>query len=749
MPTRENQMSTPVSPGSTEPETDTKAPRGRWSRLRAELVGAAISASLALTAAAALLRLWTAHLNVPIYPAGDTMISVMVVKNMQTTGWYQGTPELGAPFGQDLTGYPFAVGDTWHLMALKVLSLFLSPAASVNVFYVLGFGSIAAVAYGCFRFLSVSRPFACSLGAVYALLPYHFLRNEAHLFLGAYYAVPVACVLAVGLYNRRVSFRLNPRKNSVIAWATLAGAVLLAGTGLYYAAFAMVLIAAAGILASLGARTWRPLFSAGVLVSVIAVCLAAAAIPNILHSGAAGSVSAVEGRSYGATEFYGLKITNLLLPLGIHRIAILAHLRARTMDSPIPGEGSETLGILGVIGFIAVVLAVLLPALKRNSALVQRLRPLGALTVVALVCSTVAGLNSILAVVGFGELRAWDRISVVIAFLALAGFGHLLDAARKRWAGRGPIMLQRLIAATVAGLVLLVGLYDQTAPQMTPDYASAALSWNADAAYFAQVERELGVGANVFELPYARFPENPPIVNMTDYSHLRGYLHSNLRWSYGGVKNERSEWQPVALQNGIAAALPELVAAGFSAVYINSLGYVDAGAAVEAEIVSVTGPQVPLVSPDGLLKVYDLRPYAARLAADPTALPSRAAVLYPASVSYGLGTYGEEALALDHWHWATGSAELTLVNPSPDAKKVVLRGSIRVADANATVVIRIGNVETRLRPVDGAAQLEIPVTIESGATPVLITTDSGRTPSAPTDTRDLRQQLMNFTLDAL
>jgi hypothetical protein len=32
-----------------------------------------------------------------------------------------------------------------------------------------------------------------------------------------------------------------------------------------------------------------------------------------LHHGPPGSVSAVEGRSYGATEFCGLKITNLLL----------------------------------------------------------------------------------------------------------------------------------------------------------------------------------------------------------------------------------------------------------------------------------------------------------------------------------------------------------------------------------------------------------------------------------------------------
>ena len=222
-------------------------------------MGAAISASLALAGAAEVLQLWRAHLNVPISgAAGDSMFGLMFVKNMQTTGWFQGTPELGAPFGQDLTGYPVAVGDLWNMLALKFLSTFLSPAATVNVFFILGFPVIAAVAYGCLRLLRVSRPFACALGAVYALLPYHFLRAEPHLFLSAYYALPVSCVLAVWLYHDRLALWAKSQGMPRTSWAALAGALLLAGTGLYYAAFTLVLLAAAGVLGSLAARKWRP-----------------------------------------------------------------------------------------------------------------------------------------------------------------------------------------------------------------------------------------------------------------------------------------------------------------------------------------------------------------------------------------------------------------------------------------------------------------------------------------------------------
>ena len=614
---------------AAEPLTYLKALVRHPSRLLPELIGAAISAGLALAGAAAVLRLWRAHPNVPISGAtGDTMWSLMLVKNIRTTGWFQGTSELGAPFGQDLTAFPGAVGDTWNILTLKLLSTFLSPAATVNVFFILGFPVIAAVAYGCLRLLRVSRPVACVLGAVYALLPYHFFRAEPHQFLAASFAVPVACVLAVSLYSGRLALWVHPRRMPPAAWGAIAGALLLAGTGLYYAAFTIVLLAAAGALASLAARNWRPLLSGGVLVAVMGAVLVLAALPNILHSGPTGGETAAEGRSYGATEFYGLKITNLLLPLVIHRIPALAELRLRASDSLIPGEGTETLGILGVVGLIAVILAVLLPAIHRNSELVRRLQPLGAMAIVSLLAGTVAGLNSVLAALGFTELRAWNRISVLIAFLALAGLGHLLDAARARWSG-GTLVVRRLVAAGAAGLVLFVGVYDQTSPQMIPDYASGAANWDADQAYFAKVEKRLGQGAPVFTLPYARFPENPPIVNMTDYSHLRGYLHSDLRWSYGGLKNQASEWQPIALKDGIAAALPKFVVGGFDAVYINRLGYADAGAKVESEISAVIGPQTPLVNADGTLAVYDLRPYAKSLESTPTRLPSRASVLHP------------------------------------------------------------------------------------------------------------------------
>ena len=58
-----------------------------------------------------------------------------------------------------------------------------------------------------------------------------------------------------------------------------------------------------------------------------------------------------------------------------------------------------------------------------------------------------------------------------------------------------------------------------------------------DAAFVADTEDALGSSASIFRFPYVPFPENPPVVGMTDYDHLRGYVHSDtLHWSYGGAK---------------------------------------------------------------------------------------------------------------------------------------------------------------------------------------------------------------------
>ncbi len=92
---------------------------------------------------------------------------------------------------------------------------------------------------------------------LYSLLPYHFLRGEDHLFLAAYWAVPLGCFLALSvLADTPLVTPLRSRR----ALAILAACVIVGSAAVYYAAFTLILLAAAAI-SGRGRRAGRPVRS--------------------------------------------------------------------------------------------------------------------------------------------------------------------------------------------------------------------------------------------------------------------------------------------------------------------------------------------------------------------------------------------------------------------------------------------------------------------------------------------------------
>ena len=177
------------------------------------------------------------------------------------------------------------------------------------------------------------------------------------------------------------------------------------------------------------------------------------------------------------------------------------------------------------------------------------------------------------------DVRAWNRISVVIAFLSLLAAALLLDslvtalAGRRRGAHVGGVLL--------AG-VLVFGVYDQTSDAYIPAYAATARQWHSDSVFVAAIEARLPLGASVFQLPYVPFPEGYPQTPVggplatyaTKYELLRGYLHSStLRWSYGAMKGRSADWaaqlagQPLSLVTAAAAA------GGFDGVWVDPAAF--------------------------------------------------------------------------------------------------------------------------------------------------------------------------------
>ncbi len=172
---------------------------------RTELLWVLATALAAAVVAIVDLKLWRMDPHVPIFdPRGDASYYMATIKDVVEHGWFWHNPDLGAPFGQANYDFPAPFGDLVHYLIVLPLGLVLGDHVLVfNAFFLLCFPLIAVVAYAVMRDLGADRPAALVCGVLFAFLPYHALRNQSHLFLTSYYAIPLAVWLAVTLAEGR------------------------------------------------------------------------------------------------------------------------------------------------------------------------------------------------------------------------------------------------------------------------------------------------------------------------------------------------------------------------------------------------------------------------------------------------------------------------------------------------------------------------------------------------------------------
>lgn len=568
-------------------------------------------------------RLWDASLRVPFNYSGDANSVAIVVKGVIDHGWYWTNPNLGAPFSQQLVDYPFS--ETVHVALIRLLGLVFGDYALVlNFYYLLGYVLVGVTAAWALHRLGLSRPVAAAGAVLYSFLPYHQTRGEGHLFLGAYFVVPIACYLVLRSLGGRPILDTNgerhgwrrviTRRNGIV----VATCIVIGATSSYYAVFTLLLLAFVGVVQLWQRADLRRVVATLVLLGSITAGLVANMAPTLVYHARHGDNARVAHREVADSERQGLKVAAMLLPRQDHRIDLLDRVTRKYDEaSPVESELGQSLGALGAVGLVGLLaLTVLAPFRRRDSTpLERRVAPLGALSVAAILLATVGGLSSLVAFV-VPEIRGWNRISVFIAFFVMVALGRGADAALA--ATRTPVAVRRL-APALLGVVVLAGLFDQT--RNPEPYAPTKAEFASDEAFVRDVEGRLGRDAMVFQMPHVLFPESPSPVDMAYYDHARGYLHSDtLRWSWGGIKGRpRADWaEPfVNFRTPAAEAVEIIAAAGFSGLYIDRFGFDDRGAALERTLRALA-PQTPLVSRNRRLVLYDIRDYAAALRrADP------------------------------------------------------------------------------------------------------------------------------------
>jgi phosphoglycerol transferase len=696
-----------------------------------------LAQALCLVLLVGLFRLWQADLRVPFAYEGDAFFTLMLTKGGIDAGWYFTNPWLGAPFRLEMFDHP--VAGTLHFALLKLFSLLTRDACvSVNLYYLLGYSLCTFSALSVLRRLGLSAVPALVGALLFAFLPYHLVRGEGHLFLASYYSIPPGILLVHWVATGRLRVRWPLERRALSALAIL---VLLASTSIYYSFFTGVLFLVHGVAAARRLRTpgarrvlgleLRMLATTFLLGAALASAFAANIAPNLVSMAVHGRNREVVKRSQVESETFGLRLGSLVMPVAGHRLAPMRELRERYDGSAGSAEGSSSaLGVWGATGF-----TLLLWALFRRRR-DQLCRFLSESNLVLVLLGVTGGVGSLVALFVTPLIRAYNRVSVVIGFLALALIMRLLQGCLPRVQARLKIPYA---GAALFGAVLLLGVLDQTNPEYLPNHVTRRATFEADRAFVRAIESELPPGASLFVLPYLAFPEAVDRIAVNEL--FRGYMHSrSLRFSAGAMNGTYAAlWQEDVASEPPATMVETLSLAGFHGIYVDRRGVADARA-LEAALSPLLGK--PRSNAAGDLQFFSLVPVTARLQGTP-AWADRQSVTRRVAVRWS-GFYAKERAGARTWRWSAGKSEIHLVNPDDEPRNVHVRMTLYAISPRVPRLHISGAARASFDLVKSRPVFETTLSVPQGGAKLIFESDGK--PGIPAgDTRLLAFAVEDFT----
>lgn len=649
-----------------------------------------VVAVLSIILLTCVLQLWQADLRVPIMPnAGDTLFNLMCIKGLKGSGWYFHNKFLGAPFGLDL--YDLPIADSLHLLILKILVLlFKDSAIALNLYFIAIFPLNAIAACFVFRRLKISRLVSIVISLLYAFLPYAFFRGQDHLFLTAYFTIPLITLVCLSLWSNNLPF-LSTDKNfkSQFRWQTITNrqslfcilvCLVLGSTGVYYAFFGCLFIAVASLSAFIYKRDKLVLLSALILITIIFSSFFLNILPSLIYIYQNGANLEVAQRDLLDTELFGLKITNLLLPIAKHRFAFSTNSVAQYQQASNGNESTfSALGIIASIGFLSllfrsVFLGIHTAKEKPSSIIYDQI---ALLNISAILFGMVGGFGTLFALLVTPLIRGTTRISIFIAFFSLLAIALFVDSTDKQYvkSKRNKVIFNLVM---IGGLLL--GILDQTSPAFVPNYLVQKNEYLNDKSFVRSIERTLAPYSMIFQLPYVPFPENPPLNLMNDYDLFKGYIHSeNLRWSYGAMKGRNMNWHKTLSEFPLDSLLQRISVLGFEGIYIDRYGYADLATKIERKLEDYLEIK-PIISQNKRLAFFNISNFNQKLLNRHTKEEIEAyrkSVLNPIQLEWKNGFYTqEENLKEGKWRWSNKQSTLIINNPTSQNRNITISMSL-------------------------------------------------------------------------
>ena len=703
------------------------------------------SASLYITAAAlcmviacVFLQIWRADLRIPFYYAGDAAFYAMSTKGTLENGWYWQNPSLGAPGKQELYDFP-AFDNAIVVFMLLLSTVTHNPFLIMNLHYLLSFPLITLTSLHVLRQFRLSFVPALFCSLLYAFLPYHFLRNESSLNIAAYYVVPAAIMVVLWIARENLTTRTKKFLVSVLI------CILLGSSGVYFPFFFCFLLLVAGIAGALKMQSVRPAVMALILTGVTAGAVVVNLAPSVIYKYRHGDAH-VMTRGPAEAEKYGLKISQLVLPITGHRVGLFDRIKEfHDRNSHLSEDDGSSLGLVGAIGFLGL-LAQLLYRKELVAGHDGLLHDLSTLNVFSVLLGLIGGFGLLFALYVSSGIRAYNRISIFIAFFSLMAVGIALESLYQRMAQARGIFYVLLAVAFAAALL------DQTTQAYVPPYEKTKAEFFNDRQFINHIEASVPAGAMIFQLPYIPFPEHPEVHQMADYDHLRGYLHSkNLRWSFGAIKNRDVDQAQRQVASLAPAQLAQTLAvAGFSGIYVDRYGYEDNGAALESQLSQVL-QTTPSISRNGRLVFFKLIDYSNRLREKYSSSEwerEKELSFQPILLAWGGGFSDLESRPDKTWRWCSHEGVLRLRNTSPQPRTIKLEMSFATGYEQLDDFFISGLITEQFKVNDKPHFYSQTLTVPPGVSTIAFRSAAQRV-NAPSDTRVLVFRVEDFKMTEL
>ncbi len=454
----------------------------------------------------------------------------------------------GGIWGADMYDYPYS--DSLSFFMVKIISFFSdNPYLTINIFYFLCF---ILAAYSCaisLRYLGIGRITTIVLSTLYGFMPYLQMRYS-HMWLIPCFFIPPACVMAMEIITDRLNSIEDKGKREHYFFNMILISFFCAFTGMYYAFFICMMIAASFVIMVINTRNainkclYPIVYGIAVFAGVVANI-----IPNYVYYCINGvnphSETAIRGRS--GAEVFGLKIIQLLLPQRSHRIPILKKI-ASIYANEFPMVNENEMSSLGIVAAIGFTIAIILLFRKES-----RNKEISYLCVACVLMGTIGGAGSVLSLFLKWPIRCYNRMSVIFMFIGLYQIGVLLNLLEKK--------LDKRLFVGLSLVVLAIGLFDQTYTFPETDYRG----FQTVSKTIHEIEKSVPDGSLIFELPYGDWPSG------ITYRSFIGYVESDkVRWSYGAMQGrEEAEWQKRVASSDTESMIKQLRDEGYAGIYVD------------------------------------------------------------------------------------------------------------------------------------------------------------------------------------